>query len=65
MCTTTNLSCHELHCCRISQYIACHRRLLAQQVPPPSRGQLGRSLERFHLMNFGFDPLRDAELAGK
>jgi hypothetical protein len=37
---------------------------MAQQAALPSPGKLEHSMLRYHLMNFGYDPLRDPQIGG-
>ncbi|KAL4440459.1 hypothetical protein ABPG75_003460 [Micractinium tetrahymenae] len=51
-----------MHMWQITQYVRCHRDLLRQQVQQGmDPEQLRTSMERFHLMNFGFDPLKELQ----
>lgn len=48
-------------CCRITDYIRCRKAELKQHPPPP--GGATDSLQRLQLMNLGYDPLKDSEVA--
>ena len=37
---------------------------MAQQAAPPSPRELEHSMLRYHLINFGYDPLRDPQMGG-
>ena len=54
------------HAHQITQYIACHRTLLQQQQQREQQGAAGavaealrHNVRRWHLLNFGFDPLKE------
>lgn len=50
------------HMWQIAQYVRCHRDALRVQVQQGlDQGQLAASMERFHLMNFGYDPLKELQ----
>ncbi|KAL4431786.1 hypothetical protein ABPG77_003002 [Micractinium sp. CCAP 211/92] len=54
-----------LHMWQITQYVRCHRDVLRQQVQQGmDPEQLRNSMERSHLMNFGFDPLKELQGRG-
>lgn len=53
------------HMWQITQYVRCHRDVLRRQVQQGlDPQQLSASMERFHLMNFGYDPLKELQAGG-